>query len=542
MKQEKRTAGFTLVELIVVIAVMGILAGVGTVGYAGYVKSTKKNADKILVGNIVRAIEMGTNSTMFVPPDPLSISTTTYPVGFVVLNPENDAKVVVSNASLRETGGECVFSEPVEITYVVAKDKTINCPEGDKSETQTVYEKKTVTLSYCTTHSRNQPSYPASEITYATDYTYQHNKGLFITTHNLTTKSTLTIGTNELFTTNIDNLYEVSGKGKCEFAANPGLNSSGPVEADDSNALYRAITAAYGSLEGLRLNYDGWVSEEGVSYATFYTYAPEVFNKVKDQTQLLITAVNNPIISGAAAAVGINLSSYLTEGSYADSADLLNSFSEFVSSRMTEEQWNSAWAGAAGYGNDEYDFGLLSRGAKNDYMWAARMAYNASFASYCDANGIASTYTELITNYGENELSGALRIPSVVNNYAFGRTGEASLKQDFINADAANGENAFEQCKKLYEQYLSSICTENGKVFYNTVGTLAETGDVAMDTNNAFGGDYFAYYDSYLQEMATLYQGAQDAAADGIIIVVSVENGDVTCNVSPAVADPRTSD
>ena len=52
--------GFTLVELIVVIAILAILAGVGTVGYSGYIKSSNKNADKVLVGNIIRAIETGT--------------------------------------------------------------------------------------------------------------------------------------------------------------------------------------------------------------------------------------------------------------------------------------------------------------------------------------------------------------------------------------------------------------------------------------------------------------------------------------------------
>lgn len=46
------SAGFTLVELIVVIAIIGILAGVGTVGYGGYVKKANEAADQQLLGEV----------------------------------------------------------------------------------------------------------------------------------------------------------------------------------------------------------------------------------------------------------------------------------------------------------------------------------------------------------------------------------------------------------------------------------------------------------------------------------------------------------
>ena len=53
-----RTAGFTLVELIVVIAILAILAGVGTVAYSGYVKKANQAVDIQLAGDVKYALEL----------------------------------------------------------------------------------------------------------------------------------------------------------------------------------------------------------------------------------------------------------------------------------------------------------------------------------------------------------------------------------------------------------------------------------------------------------------------------------------------------
>lgn len=89
MKQNKRTAGFTLVELIVVIAILGILAGVGTVGYSGYIKNANKNADRITASSVMTALNTANNSgfTSFAVDGQYSKGLQ-IPVGFVVLSNE----------------------------------------------------------------------------------------------------------------------------------------------------------------------------------------------------------------------------------------------------------------------------------------------------------------------------------------------------------------------------------------------------------------------------------------------------------------------
>ena len=55
MKRNKSTAGFTLVELVIVIAVLGILGGVGAVGYNGYITKTERSADQMIVEAVNKA-------------------------------------------------------------------------------------------------------------------------------------------------------------------------------------------------------------------------------------------------------------------------------------------------------------------------------------------------------------------------------------------------------------------------------------------------------------------------------------------------------
>lgn len=55
MEKRKMTAGFTLVELIVVIATIGILAAVAVPAYSGYIEKSKRSADEQLLADVNKA-------------------------------------------------------------------------------------------------------------------------------------------------------------------------------------------------------------------------------------------------------------------------------------------------------------------------------------------------------------------------------------------------------------------------------------------------------------------------------------------------------
>ena len=87
MKMKHNNKGFSLVELIVVIAIMAILGGVGTAGYTKYIEHTRKNTDKKLVGDVVRALETSAYSKFadFTVPGQYTQGIQ-IPVGFVVMS------------------------------------------------------------------------------------------------------------------------------------------------------------------------------------------------------------------------------------------------------------------------------------------------------------------------------------------------------------------------------------------------------------------------------------------------------------------------
>ena len=126
------------------------------------------------------------------------------------------------------------------------------------------------------------------------------------------------------------------------------------------------------------------------------------------------------------------------------------------------------------------------------------------------------------------------QLPGLVCTDAF-TDSETKLKAQIGN-DAA-----FAQIAALFEEYKnSSACEENGRVFYQTIRAFNDTADIAQrQVADGKYGSIYGYYNSYVDEIAALYSAAQTAAGDGIIIIVTVDGGEVVCNVSPSSADLR---
>lgn len=560
--------GFTLVELVVVIAIMGILAGAGTAGYAGYVKQANKKADMTLVGNVQRAIEVGVYSTMFGLDDSFTLSGVEYPVGYVVLSTDGNMQTKASDVKAHEVSGECVFSDPVTVVSIEKTNKTYNCSYGwgcSHSDSQYIYSKDENPIRYCLTHSKNQPAPLAATTLYSTGYTMSHSS---YRNHPFTSTGSFTLEAGTFVAgSGISQLYVEDSDGKCVLAANNGVDAGAIVtDGEGDNPIFNALTAAFGAgLSETKLKYDGWTADEGVNYATFLSSSGEMVQLVKDTHEDLedMLDIINGVNAWLPADSRIDTSNYLSKD-YEDSSDMMESFANHVYDKYpTKDAWKTVWAGAATYSGVDYTFGMSDAKYHHDYVYSANKAYNQSFGSYCEANGVDPTYVAAIYDFkstpNESALSGVdslAYIPRTVNTAAFnGVTGvnaDYTLKNAFLNVSNTDTDEAalaaFEQCKTLYERYIDdsngpSACEKNGDAFHAMMETLYKTSGAARDADNVAGGDYFDYYDNYLGAMNAIYSGVETATKNGnVVVLVTVQDGVVKCDVSPSAANPRNKD
>lgn len=518
--------GFTLVELIVVIAIMAILAGVGTVGYGGYIKSANKNADKVLVGNIIRAIETGTNSTMFETGDSFTKGDTVFPVGVITLT-TNGCEVQVSGASRQVSADAECEMDYIDVVPEGAYTLTTHTEVGDLLNAvvqvyEGIEESELKSVPYCKTH---------ANVLYSDVYTKWTSDGC---------KEYAEERKTYVFEKDCVGAYDLHGDHKTgDVLTEENLSSYGVIvkASNDSNhPIYDALVAAFGDVPSLKLSYDGWGGTEesdSHTFATLYTYTDTLMQDINEMASTLITAV------WAAAEIGKDVTEYLSDD-YSDAADMADSFAVHLISKYPDSaDWDAQWAAAAN-GDTAYAFGLE---ANRDFTYAARKAYNISFASYCAANNVDNKYVEVIKDY-HHTASGIIPVPDVVNTSAFANKDESnddSLYKQFKDAGDQDGA-AFDQCAKLFEQYKKSeVYAKNGKVFYDTMSTLEQTGSDAFASGVGGKDAYFKYYENYMKEISAFYEllNNGEETVNGIMILVTVQNGNVVCEVSPSAANPR---
>ena len=532
MKMKHNNKGFSLVELIVVIAIMAILGGVGTAGYTKYIEQTNKKADMALVGNIMRAIETGTNSTMFVNDDSFKMGNLSYPIGFITLSTDSSSVVTSSTEMKQVDQRSCVYET---INNIVVRTPHTYISDCAKKTTDTYYTISTGSIKYCKTHSPSPTIENVDGQQYVSNFTHKNgNKytGCLLGCGGLT-ETYSQYPSNSIAVTNQESLYTEKSAGLCEYAyANQnatysndikinGLkDNNGVVQMDTSHKLYEAIDAAFGDPSALKLKYDGWTTEEGIDYATFYESAPALMEDVESLGNLLI--------------IGSSLMDLGLSGSYGDTNEVVIGVSNNIATtHSTVESWLDVWENDSEMTWDSYGFGL--RGREN--YSAARVGYNNAFASYLDAihpDG-NSPYSDIIRDFNAQEVNLVVTkvgLPGLVCTDAFNDTSSPLRKK--LSA------TALAEVQSAYEDYISSpVCKENGIVLYNALVTFSQTSDVAKAYTDMYGGSIFDYYNSYVDEMAALYEAASDSANGGIVIIVSVENGNLSFNVSPSAANPR---
>lgn len=537
--RRKPDDGFTLVELIVTIAVLGTLAGVGTAGYSGYVKHSHKNVDKTLVGNIVRAIETGTNSMMFMPKDSDTYGTAVYPVGFVVLTTDG-TQIIQSTTQKTYVDEPCQF-ETIENVYVkTAREETSVC--GKKTTVCYEVSNEPTVLKYCTVHSTAEPVIQdMGGQQYIADLTSTCSTWSCLLKCNKSQEVPGYYPANAVGVANQDQLKLLKSGTLCElaYAQQNGVYGAASAGAVTSGPLYDSIEAAFGNPAELSLTYEAWTQDEGVSYAPFYTSAPQMVEKIEDLSSTLILGYS------AAALLGKEGSLNLTK-KFEDATDVLDTFSVEFTKKYGEDQqgWLDLWEDIPNRTYASEGFGFKYR----DQYCACRVAYNNGFAAYLQSVGFekqyGTAYVTAIKDYHSDEVFG-VKLPGLVTKSAFADS-NSKLKDQITNAasesDAVikDGAKAFAQIEKLYEAYIQSDAhRENGKVLHDTMVSLAQNRDKALDKDNGYNGDYMAYNKSYMNEMATLYQTMQNVSDSSIVIAVTVEDGTVKCDVSPSAANPR---
>lgn len=516
--------GFTLVELIVVIAIMAILGGVGSAGYAGYIKSANKNNDKVLVGNIMRAIETGVSSSMYTSDDSFKMGSISYPVGIVVVSADGTEIISSKTPQANADVGSCKF-QTITVSYPVKADKVGYC-EKDSSKTKQVYKWNNQSYSCCMTHTSwlSVGADTGKVASYAFHTCNDDGCNSACSSWTPGAATNLIAGDGYYVSDQSDICTPSSQAGLCQvgYANQYGVFEDPVIEtAETGDPIYDSLIAAFGDLSGLKLTYDKWTADDGLGYPSFYSSEPQLMEDIESLSDLL--AAGSLIAQDQ---LGLSQK-------YNDGDEVLAAVSNNIIATHTDaDLWSAQWNNDSKMTWDSYGFGLAGR---ENYS-AVRVAYNNAFASYMEANGLSSTYADVIRDFNSQEVAG-VGLPGLVCTDAF--TATDSPLPGKLEASGASAED-IAAIQELYQKYVESDdCAINGAAFYDTIDTFADTADVANAYADMNGGTIYDYYGSYVDELSAMYSEAQSRAGDGIVIIVTIENGKLAFQVSPGAANPR---
>ncbi len=518
----RHNKGFSLVELVIVIAIMAILVGVAVPVFSAYVEKSQKAVDKDLVAGIMHAIKVGTYSDAFVNNDSFKMGSLSFPVGFVVLTTDGIQVITSATEVYPATTGKCEFVTEENVTILSSATETARCGLLG-THNYTKYTITTGNVTYCKSHTATADVAQAIE-KLSGGTTREFTTGCSCTASGIVHShkwedSKQTVSNTTIVDTKYLYLPSQADATLCEAAYANQYGTFGTPEvtiAGPGNALYDAIVATYGEdLSELKLTYDEWTSDEGIDFATFYTSAPQLMGDLESISGLLAIASQQSLID-------LGISTRYENGE----AVFLGVSGNIAATFADVDAWMQVWNNDAGMTWDSYGFNLQGR---ENYS-AARMAYNNAFASYLEAKG-ETKYLDTIRKFYSQELVG-VGLPGLICSDAF-TDPDSKLRTKITNTED------LQHLADLYDEYLESDAfVENGRLVYNTLKTISDTADTAQAYAKQNGISIFDYYNSYVDEMAGLYTKAREAAGNGIVIIVVVENGVLSFQTTPAEANP----